>query len=230
MRFRPAVLVLLLVEAALAVLAVLVHYGLLAEYGDVTASAWEELAWSLGQTGVIALVLVLTVGAVAFLLQRTRPVGLVVVSIPLLMLVGMAVSTPLAQREKLAVQYDAVPQCVDAELASMAGPGVDAAVQSQEAFESIEHIGWFGGGGGSGVGGCDRELLMTEEGDVLGHYREALPRAGWRIVEEGPGGMRAERDAMAFEVRGDDAGRWVVWAGPAEAAPRGGITLGDTSH
>ena len=203
---------LLAVEAGLAVLGVLVHYGLTAEYGDVTDSALEGLrsGFSAG-TGAVALVLVGLAGLVAVLVSLQLWMRLTAVAIPVLMVIGMLAVTPAALREKLEVQYDATPQCVSEEDMGP-GPGSRAARDSQQAVESIEHVGYFGGGGASGVGGCNRSFALNEDVNVLQHYRTALRNAGWRVVEDDAHHLRAERDGMAFEVvrceRGGD-----VWAG-----------------
>ena len=203
---------LLVVEAGLAVLGVLVHYGLTAEYGNITDSALEGLAsgFSAGVSGP-ALVVVAIPGLVAFLVSSQLRMRLAALALPVLMVLGMFVVTPAALREKLAVQYDAAPQCVLADEMGP-GPGTRAARESQEAFESIEHVGHFGGGGGSGVGGCDRPFVLTGDVDVLQHYRDALADAGWRVVEDDEGHLRAVRGGMAFEVAVCDRGG-VVWAG-----------------
>jgi hypothetical protein len=214
---------LLTVEAGLAALGVLVHYGLTAEYGDVTDSALEGLrsGFSAG-IGAMALVLVglaaLVAGSVA-----TRPwMRLTALAIPGLMVIGMLAVTPAALREKLDIQYDATPQCVSREDMGP-GPGSRAARESQQAFESIEHVGYFGGGGGSGVGGCDRSFVLIEGLDVLQHYRPALRDAGWRVVEDESDHLRAERGDMAFEVVLCGRGG-VVWAG--RISDGGGATCG----
>lgn len=203
---------LLAIEAGLAVLGVLAHYGLTAEYGDVTDSALEGLrsGFSPG-TGAVALALVGLAGLVAVLVSSQLWLRLTAVAIPVLMMIGMLAVTPAALREKLEVQYDATPQCVAGEDMGP-GPGSRAARESQQAFESIEHVGYFGGGGASGVGGCDRSFVLTEDIDVLRHYRAALRDAGWRVAQDDAHHVRAERDGMVFEVvsceRGGD-----VWAG-----------------
>ena len=199
---------LLLVEAGIAVLGVFVHYGFTAEYGDTTDTALEGL-----RSGIVgvALVLVGLAALVAALVSSKLWMRLAAVVIPAVMVVGMLVVTPAALREKLEVQYDATPQCVPDEDMGP-GPGSRAARESQRAFESIKHVGQFGGGGGSGVGGCDRSFVLTEDVDVLQHYRVALAEAGWRLVEDDAHQLRAERDGMAFEVVTCDRGG-VVWAG-----------------
>ena len=204
--------VVLAAEAGLAVLGVFVHYGLAAEYGDVTDSAVEGLtsAFSAG-IGAIALVLVGLPGLVAVVVSPQLWMRLTALAIPVLMVIGMLAVTPSALREKLGVQYDATPECVSHEDMGR-GPGSRAARESQKAFESIEHVGYFGGGGGSGVGGCDRSFVLTEDVDVLQHYRLALHDAGWRVVEDDTHHLRAEHDGMAFEVVRCGGGGF-VWAG-----------------
>ena len=188
------------VEAGLAVLGVLVHYGLTAEYGDVTDSAIEGLrsGFSAG-TGGMALVLVALAALAAGWVSTQLWMRLAALALPVLMVFGMLAVTPSALREKLEVQYDTTPQCVPDEDMGP-GPGSRAARESQRAFESIEHVGYFGGGGGSGLGGCYRSFVLTEDLDVLRHYRQALRDAGWRAVEDEADHLRAERDGMAFEV------------------------------
>jgi hypothetical protein len=202
--------VLLVVEAGLAALGGVVAYGLTGEYGEIGASRNATFAGAM-EIGVIGLVLSGAVGLVAVLVGRSARVTAVAVGIPALMLVGTWLTGPAALHQKLEQQYDATPQCLDEEMT--AGPGAEAARESQATFDSIGHVGWFGGGGGSGVGGCDRTLTLTERTDVIGHYEQVLGADGWTIVEEGPARLRAEKDGRAFEVSG--GGRdWTVWAGP----------------
>lgn len=63
------------------------------------------------------------------------------------MLVAMLGVTPATLSNKLEVQYAATPQCVVDE-DSGPGPGLAAERDSQRAFDSITHVGNFGGGGG----------------------------------------------------------------------------------
>jgi len=203
---------LLLVEAGLAAFGVAAHYGLTAEYGDIAASALE--GWMRGftaGTGGIALVLVGIAAVPAWVVSSRMSMRLTAVGIPALMVVGMLVVTPAALQEKIEVQYDGTPQCVSGEDAAP-GPGSRAQHESQRVLESIDHVGYFGGGGGSGVGGCDREFILTEHVDALSDYRVALAAAGWRVVEDQADHLRAERGGMAFEVAVCDRGG-VVWAG-----------------
>lgn len=203
---------LLILEGGLAALGVLFHQGFTAEYGDITSSTLE--AWWGGFTvgvGGIALVLVGVVAAAAVAVSPRLWMRLTAVALPVLMVLGMLAVTPLALGQKLE-QYDDTPQCVSEEDMGP-GPGTRAAQESQEAFESIEHVGHFGGGGGSGVGGCDRSFTLTEDVDVLEHYRSALPDAGWQVVEDRDGRLRAERGDMAFEVAVCSGRDGIVWAG-----------------
>lgn len=213
-RTRTATAVGLLAAATVvAALSGLLHYSLTAEYGDVTAAAHEAvLSGATAGTSGVALLLIggLAVGAVLSL-PRTW-VRVTAVAIPVALVAGTFAVTPLALRDKLESQYDAAPRCVVKDDLG-AGPGLRAARQSQRAFASVEHVGHFGGGGESGVGGCSRQLILTEHADVLAHYRSALPAAGWQVVEDEGGRLRAQRGGMAFEVSACDDGG-LVWAGP----------------
>lgn len=207
---------LLVVAVSLAVLGVVVHHSLLGEYGDITDSTLE--AWRSGFTagvGGLALVLVAVPSAAAAWLSRRRWMRIAAGAVPLLMVLGMLAVTPSALRLKLE-QYDATPRCLFEDMGP--GPGTSAARESQRAFESIEHVGHFGGGGASGLGGCDRAFTLLDDVDVLEHYRVALPAAGWQVVEDGSDHLRAEREGTAFEVTVCGRGG-VVWAG--DAAIRG---------
>lgn len=212
---------LMVVAVALAAFGVSVHHGFLAMYGDITDSAIEGLLSSFfAGVGVIVLPLVLIPAAAAALIAQTRWMRITALAIPVVMMLAMLAVTPSALDSKRETQFTSSPQCVDADIdlkdgVHTGGPGVDAIRDSQEAFDSIEHVGYFGGGGASGVIGCDRTLLLTEDTDVLGHYRAALPAAGWTIVVDDGQRLRAERDAMAFELVICDQGG-VVWAGPQD--------------
>lgn len=208
-----AAAVLLIVESGLAALGVLVHYGFIAEYGDITDSTLEGFGSGFSNgIGVMALVLVGAAGLIALRVSARLWMRSSAVVIPVLMVLGMLAVTPAALRQKLDVQYDATPQCVfDGDMS--VGPGAIAAAESQKVFDSIDHVGHFGGGGSSGVGGCTRSFLLTEDVDVLQHYRKALPDAGWRVTEDETDHLRAERGEMAFEVVTCGGQGGVVWAG-----------------
>jgi len=205
----------LLVLAGLAVLGVLVHYSFTAEYGDVTDLAEGGRSRFSAGVGAMPLVLVvLMAAAVVVWVWTQRWARLTALAIPVVMAVALVAVTPAALREKLASSYSDTPQCVSTEVVEPAGPGTAAERESQQAFESVEHVGHFSGGGGSGVVGCDRTFELLEDVDVLRHYRAVLPRAGWRVVEDGTRQLRAERDGTAFEVVLCGRGG-VVWAGDA---------------
>ena len=204
-----SVAVLLAVEAGLALLAVLVHQGFMAVYGDVTATAVEGLAWGLtaGPSGM-ALGLVAVVAVVGLVLSPRLWMRLTAVAIPVVMLLVMLAVTPLALGQKVG-KYDSSPQCV---MEGTAEPMASADRESQRAFDSIEHIGLYSGGGMSGVGGCSRWFVLSGNVDVLQHYRAALPEAGWKVVEDDGRHLRAHHEGLAFEVMPCPGGG-VVWAG-----------------
>lgn len=205
-----AAAVLLVLAAAVALLGVLLHHGFLVEYGIITDNALEGLVWGLtaGVSGV-ALVLVLVIAGIVLVLSHRTWVRWAAVAIPVVMLLTMLALTPVALRQKIEAQYDSVPQCVSEDSGE---PAATAERQSQEAFDSLEHIGSFNRGGASGVGGCYRSLEVSAEVDVLGHYRDTLSEAGWDVVEDDENHLRAQRDGMAVEVALCPGGA-VVWAG-----------------
>ena len=148
---------LLAVEAGLAALGVLVHYGLTAEYGDVTDSAPEGLraGFSTG-IGAIALVLIGLPALVAMSVGPRLWVRLTALAIPVLMTLWMLAVTPAALREKLEVQYDATPQCVVADDAHHL-----RAERDGMAFEVVSCGGggvvWAGRLGHGGGARCDQQ-------------------------------------------------------------------------
>jgi hypothetical protein len=202
--------VLLVIGAGLALLAVLVHYGFMAMYGDVSGTAFEGLAWGLaaGPSG-LGLGLVVVVVLIGFMLSTRRWMRLTAVAIPVLMLIGMFAVTPSALGQRLQVQFASTPQCV---IEGTDEPMASADRESQQAFDSISHIGHFSGGGMSGVGGCTRGFVLSEDVDVLQHYRAALPVAGWEVVEDDGRHLRAHLDGRAFDVMPCPGGG-VIWAG-----------------
>lgn len=202
--------VLLAVGAGLVLLGLLVHYGFMAMYGKVADSAFQGLVWGLtaGLSGIV-LGAVVVVALVAVVLSPRWWMRLLAVALPVVMFLGMLALTPLALGQKVATQYDSIPQCLTP---GSGEPAATAERESQRAFESMEHIGYFSGGGASGMGGCDRFLEVSEEVDVLQHYRGALPAAGWDVIEDDGRHLRAQRDRMAFEVIACPGGG-IVWAG-----------------
>ena len=218
--------VLLVIGAGLALLAVLVHYEFMRIYGDVTHTAFEGLTWGLtaGLSG-FALGLVAVVAVFGFMLSPRRWMRLTAATIPVLVLIGMFAVTPAALQQKTEAQFGSTPQCVSE---GSDEPMATADRQSQQAFDSISHIGHFSGGGASGVGGCERRLVLTEDIDVLQHYRAALPAGGWEVVEDDGRHLRAQRDGLAFEVM-PCSGGGVVWAGSDDGLANG-IRMGCDQH
>ena len=204
-----SVVVVLAVEAALALLAVMVHSGFMSVYGRVADTAFEGFIWGLtaGPSG-LALGVVAVVAVVGLVLSPRRWMRLTAVAIPVLMLLVMLAVTPLAIGQKSG-QYDSSPQCV---IEGTEEPMASADRESQRAFDSIEHIGLYNGGGMSGVAGCSRGFAISEDVDVLQHYRAALPEAGWEVVEDDGRHLRAEHEDLAFEVMPCPGGG-IVWAG-----------------
>lgn len=203
--------VLLVLGAGLALLAVLVHYEFMRMYGGVTDTAFEGLTWGLtaGPSG-LALGLVAVAALIGFMLSTRQWMRLTAVAIPVLMLIGMFAVTPSALGQKMEKQFVSAPQCVTE---GTDEPMATADRESQQAFDSIEHIGHFKGGGGmSGVGGCTRGFTLSGDVDVLQHYRAALPAAGWEVVEDDGRHLRAQLDGRAFDVMPCPGGG-VVWAG-----------------
>lgn len=204
-----SVVVLLAVEAVLALLAVLVHSGFMAVYGRVADTAFEGLTWGLtaGPSGM-ALGPVAVVAVVGLVLSPRLWMRLTAVAIPVLMLLVMLAVTPLALGQKIG-KYSSSPQCV---IEGTDEPMASADRESQRAFDSIEHIGLYSGGGMSGVGGCSRGFAISEDVDVLQHYRAALPEAGWEVVEDDGRHLRAHHEGLAFEVMPCPRGG-ILWAG-----------------
>ncbi|MFJ5695974.1 hypothetical protein ACIP9X_19270 [Arthrobacter sp. NPDC093125] len=202
--------VLLVIGAGLALLAVVVHYEFMRIYGDVTGTAFEGLTWGLtaGPSG-LGLGLVAVAAIMGFMVSTRRWMRLTAVAIPVLMLTGMFAVTPAALGQKLEEQHSSSPQCV---IEGTEEPMAGADRESQQAFDSIGHIGHFRGGGISGVGGCTRWFVLSGDADVLQHYRAVLPAAGWEVVEDDGRRLRAHRDGLAFEAMPCPGGG-VVWAG-----------------
>ncbi|WP_461190040.1 hypothetical protein [Arthrobacter sp. Z4-13] len=157
--------VLLVIGAGLALLAVLVHYEFMRIYGDVSGTASEGLTWGLttGPSG-LAFGLVAVVAMIGFMLSTRRLMRLTAVAIPVLMLTGMFAVTPSALAQRLEMQFDSTPKCVTE---GTDEPMATAARESQQAFDSIEHIGLSSGGGMNGVASCTRGFVLSGGVDVF---------------------------------------------------------------
>ena len=202
--------VLLVVAAGLALLAVLVHYEFMKMYGDVGGTAFAGLTWGLtaGPSGM-ALGVVVVVAMFGLVISPRLWMRLTAVAIPVLMLLGMFAVTPVALGQRLKVQFESTPQCVSE---GSEEPMASADRESQRAFDSIEHIGHFSGGGMSGVGGCTGGCGLAGDGAGLQHSRAARPAAGGAVVEDDGRHLRAQLDGRAFDVMPCPGGG-VVWAG-----------------
>jgi hypothetical protein len=142
-RAVAAAVVVLAVEAALALLGVWIHFGFTSVYGNINDTALEALGWGLtsGVSGVV-LAGVAVVALIAVVFSPRAWMRLTAVALPILMLLGMLALTPSALRHKTEMRNCTAPQCVGD------GSGEPAATverKSQRAFESIEHIGYFDG-------------------------------------------------------------------------------------
>ncbi|MDQ0691008.1 hypothetical protein QF047_001968 [Arthrobacter sp. W4I7] len=202
--------VLLIIGAGLALLGVLVHYGFMRVYGDVTGTAFDGLIWGLtAGPSRLALLLVAVFAVIGFMLSTRRWMRLTAAAIPVLMLTGMFAVTPLALGQRLEKQYVSSPQCVTE---GTDEPMAAADREAQQVFDSISHIGQFNGGGMSGVGGCTRWFKLSGDVDVLQHYRATLPAAGWEVLEDDGHHLRAHLNGRAFDVMPCPGGG-VIWAG-----------------
>jgi hypothetical protein len=110
-------------------------------------------------------------------------------------------------------RFDAIPNCVQG---FRAGPAVPVVRAAQAGFAELDHPGPFGGGGGSGVDGCDRPLEVKENFDVSAAYRHTLRATDWQIDNDKPDRITAVKDGQAFEASQDEDGSWWVWIGPVE--------------
>lgn len=137
--------VLLVLEAGLALLAVLVHHSFMAMYGgEVTGTAFDGFTWGLtfGPSG-LGLGLVAVIALIGLMLSPRLWMRLTAVAIPVLMLLGMLAVTPWALGQRGA-NFDSAPQCV---MKGTDEPLVTADRESQQAFDPIEHTGLWRGNG-----------------------------------------------------------------------------------
>lgn len=202
--------VVLVIASFLAVLGVLAHYTFLAVYGTITDTALEGLAWGFtAGLSSVALIIVALVAVLALVISPRWWMRLTAVAIPVLMVLGMLAVSPWALQQKAEGEYEAGPQCMTE---GFEGEALEAVQGYQAVFDSLEHVGWFGGDVSTGIDGCDQRFVVEEDVDVLQHYRAALPAAGWDVVVDDGSRLRAERDDMAFEVVACPGGG-IVWAG-----------------
>ncbi|QCU79140.1 hypothetical protein E7744_14110 [Citricoccus sp. SGAir0253] len=207
--------VLLGAAVVVAGIAVWFHYAFTAEYGDITEGPLEGIARVLASS-LLPVALVGFLGLMAAVLLPLPWVRATAVAVPVLMVVAMIAATPWALRQKAQEQFTTAPHCLTE---GFTGDRLAAVREYQAVFDSIEHVGSFGGEASVGVDGCDVRFVTGAGVDALGHYRQALPAAGWDIVQDDDGRLRAERDGMAFEVAACPGGG-AVWAGPRDGVFR----------
>jgi len=188
---------------------VLVAYGLATEYGD-TAAPRAQVASRALHDWWFAFVVVGAVAAGAVILRRSGGMFLAALAVLGVVVAGTAVGAVLGVERK----YDSYPSLPDCTSEFASGPAVPVTRAAQQGFESIDHPGPFSGGGSSGVDGCSSELMLRHGEDPVPAYRAALPAAGWRIVTDTDGHIRALKGRQAFELKRGEASGWTVWIGP----------------
>jgi hypothetical protein len=187
-------------------------YGLILEYGPTTGSPWDGarqgFAWG-AAFGLSAAALAL--GAV-HLCRRSRVVrglaGVVIVA----GVVGPFLGGAFAVQEKYE-RLDDTPRCVFEGMGS--GPAAAAARAAEAAFAELDHPSKVGGGGSSGMDGCDRQLLDISMAEAAGWYPAELERHGWTVRDKGPRGVTATRAGQVFRLTEAD-GSPMIHIGPAQ--------------
>ncbi|PQZ92897.1 hypothetical protein CQ018_10490 [Arthrobacter sp. MYb227] len=100
---RPiASAILLAVEVVLAILAVMLHYAFIAEYGITTDNSFQGLIWGLtsGLSG-IAIGVVAIAATIAFLVSSKRSMRLATMAVLVMTLIAMFAVTPFALQQKI---------------------------------------------------------------------------------------------------------------------------------
>ena len=212
---RAGAFVALAFTLLLAFLVVGISYAIAREYGDTaaddTAVALRALRdWGTGVVLVAGLAL-LVVG-LARRSRGRRGLTLAAVGTLVVTLLGVPASAVVGVHRKFEA-YPAVPRCTDG---FTGGPAVPVVRAVQEAFEGIEHPGPFSGGGESGIDGCASQLMVREDVDVTGAYRDVLPAAGWRLGAVEPDLVEATRPGLRFTATRDRDGAWWVRIAPAD--------------
>lgn len=220
----PRGLLLLVLGAVMGALVVSVVYGIAAEYADV-AAPWPRQAGAALAFGGPFMAVAWGLLAVSFIRATAgswvRPAAVVLAVLGLL---AMPIAQVLGVETKWD-RYEAAPDCVD-EFRS--GPAVPVVQAAQAAYEEIKHPGRFGGGGSSGIDGCETGVSVRGGGDVLAAYRDQLPQLGWTVTADSDDLLRAERDGQEIEVRPDAQGAR-IWIGPAGLRPRADLEEGEVA-
>jgi hypothetical protein len=219
-RARPVIVVALTLLCALTgALLVTVTFGFSAEYADTGADAATLAASTLGDWAMFLVVPGLFAAAAIAVARRHARLRVLSVTALLLTLTtaGVAGSGVLGAAAKYE-RYPSVPSCTDEFLGGPAYPVVHAA---QDAYDELDHPGAFSGGENSGLDGCQSQLMVRGDGDVVGAYRDTLTDKGWRITAGASGeSLQAVRGDQAFELTHGDHGHWWVWIGPRDLPRR----------
>ncbi|HEX6246410.1 MAG TPA: hypothetical protein VFZ64_00950 [Nocardioidaceae bacterium] len=197
---RKAVILLVLATGLGALTALLVS-GFLTEYGT-TSGSWAEGALDGLRSGAVSVVLVGILAGTAFALagpsMRGRRLAPAVVLGTVLALLAGGAQAAMAKYDTLPV----VPSC-DAQ--EFAPPIEEMLTRVEEAFAELDHPDRFGGGGSTGVDGCETGLLNVTYAEAASHYRDELRRAGWTIGRDEATLLQARRGDLVFTLR---ATRW----------------------
>jgi len=213
-RVRPVAVVLLMVSAVLALLVVIVSYGLALEYADTAATAAHIGAQSFQDWGFGVVIVVGLAGGAVFAASRShggRTIVLAAVVVVIVTLVGVPAGAVLGAHQKFD-RYPDLPSCTRG---FATGPAVTVVQAAQDRFLELDHPGPFSGGGSSGIDGCSTQLMVHQHVDVPVAYRTTLVANGWRIGHDDPDLVTAARNGQAFEASRDRDGTWWVWIGPA---------------
>lgn len=214
-RLRAAPVLALAVTLLLAGLVVSISYAITREYGDTSAPdaavAGRALRdWAVGVALVAGLAAIVVVTARRSRGRRVLTVAAVLVTAGTLL--GVPAVAVVGVHQKFDA-YPTVPQCTSE---FTGGPAVPVVRAAQAAFEELEHPGPFSGGGESGVDGCASQLMVDDDADVVGAYRDALRVVGWRVGRVGPDRVEATRGGQRFTVVRDRHQAWWVRIGPAD--------------
>lgn len=105
---RPvATATLLAIEVVLAIVAVMLHYAFIAEYGIVTDTAFQGLIWGLtsGLSG-LAIGIVAVFAVATLLVSPKRSTRIASMAVLALTLIAMFAVTPVALQQKIDAQQD----------------------------------------------------------------------------------------------------------------------------
>lgn len=111
---RPvATATLLTIEVVLAIVAVMLHYAFIAEYGIVTDTAFQGLIWGLtsGLSGM-AIGIVAVVAIATLVVSTKRSTRIASIAVLALTLIAMFAVTPMALQQKTDAQQGSTQQYV----------------------------------------------------------------------------------------------------------------------